>query len=53
MCKTTVEEVYMKVVKICTMMAGIWSDQRKFSKLVMQKIIHVHRCCAIAYYPGT
>lgn len=51
--KTTVEEEYMKVVKICSMVAGIWSDQRNFSKLVMQKIIHVYRCCAIAYYPGT
>lgn len=39
--KATVVNEYMKVVKICTMMGGIWPDQSKVSKLVMRTIIYI------------
>ncbi|XP_043596079.1 uncharacterized protein LOC122573581 isoform X1 [Bombus pyrosoma] len=39
--KATVVNEYMKVVKICTMVGGIWPDQSKFSKLVMRSIIYI------------
>ena len=39
--KATVVDEYMKVVKICTMIIGIWPDQSKSSKLVMRTIIYV------------
>ncbi|XP_050588858.1 odorant receptor 67b-like isoform X5 [Bombus affinis] len=39
--KATVVNEYMKVVKICTMMGGIWPDQSKVSKLVMRMIIYI------------
>lgn len=39
--KATVVDEYMKVVKICTMIIGIWPDQSKFSKLVMRTIIYI------------
>ncbi|XP_050588860.1 uncharacterized protein LOC126921369 isoform X2 [Bombus affinis] len=39
--KATVVDEYMKVVKICTMIIGIWPDQSKSSKLVMRTIIYI------------
>jgi hypothetical protein len=30
--KTTAEEKYKKVIKICTTVAGIWSDSKNYSK---------------------
>lgn len=39
--KATVVDEYMKVVKICTTIIGIWPDQSKFSKFVMRTIIYI------------
>ncbi|XP_050600999.1 uncharacterized protein LOC126929035 isoform X1 [Bombus affinis] len=39
--KTAIEKKYLKVVKTCSMIAGIWPDQSKFSKLFTRIIIYI------------